>query len=300
MVSYSEVDLSTITVPSRHRETDRVKLHALAESIREIGLQHPIGLTRDLELIHGRHRLEACRLLEWSKIPALIHELDDLRAELAEIDENVERNGLTALQEAQALRRRKEIFEVLHPETKRGVAGGKARQNSANDKMSFAQATAKKVRRSARSVQRTVAVAERIPQDVQEAIANTPIADKRSELVKLSKLPEDEQRTVAQKLAAGEAKTIAQARGEKPQNSEGGVEVQQTDSKIESPAPDQNGDSANRDERLGGLGPVDPDSENFWSDLEAAVRRWASAHPHGLAKAASKLGNLAAKLRHDS
>ncbi|HUT58380.1 MAG TPA: ParB N-terminal domain-containing protein, partial [Phycisphaerae bacterium] len=288
MVSYSEVDLSTITVPARHRETDPLKVRALAESISEIGLQHPIGLAQNLKLIHGRHRLEACRMLEWSKIPALIHELDDLRAELAEIDENVERNGLNALQEAQAFKRRKEIYEALHPGTKRGVAGGKARQGSATDKMSFAEATAKKAGRSARSVRRAVALAERIPEDVQKAIADTPIADKRSELIKLSKLPEDEQRTVAQKLAAGEAKTIAQARGEKPQNREGRVEAQRTDSKIEPPAPDRNGDSANRHEPLRGLGQVDPDSENFWSDLEAAIRQWASAHTHGLAKAATE------------
>ena len=62
------------------------------------------------------------------------------------------REDLTALEEAFALKRRKELYDAKHPETRRGVGGAKARwqeEGMLNDKMSvsteapsFAKATA--------------------------------------------------------------------------------------------------------------------------------------------------------------
>src|SRR5664279_4029286 len=46
-----------------------------------------------------------------------LHDLDDLRAQLAGIDENIEHRVFTILEEVQALARRKTIYETLHPET---------------------------------------------------------------------------------------------------------------------------------------------------------------------------------------
>ena len=55
----------------------------------------------------------AARRLGWQSIPARIAPLDALRAELAEIDENLIRQELTALEEAEHLQRRVEILEAL-------------------------------------------------------------------------------------------------------------------------------------------------------------------------------------------
>ena len=49
-----------------------------------------------------------------------------LVAEMAELDENLMRRELTVLQRAEMLARRKQLYEALHPEAKRGVAGGRA------------------------------------------------------------------------------------------------------------------------------------------------------------------------------
>jgi len=199
--------------PNRRRpEPDKVKM--VADSILEIGLQNPIGVTKDFRLIHGRNRLEAFRLLGRPKIPAIVHDLDDLHAELAEIDENIARSPLTAMEQTKALARRKEIYETLHPETKTGkkaakTEGGKKARTPAA--ASFADDTAEKTGTSPRTVQRDVAIGQAIPDEIAELIKDTPIADNKRELKKLARLEPEEQKVVAQMLAEGEVDTVSEA-----------------------------------------------------------------------------------------
>ena len=78
-----------------------------------------------MHCLAGLHRLEACRALGWATIPVTVVATDTLRNELAELDENLVRRQLTALQEADALAWRKELYEALHPETRsRTITGG--------------------------------------------------------------------------------------------------------------------------------------------------------------------------------
>ena len=76
--------------------------------------------------------------------------------------------NLNKMQEAKALKRRKQIYLELHPETKRGTAGGKASGSSrrgeerTNDNVTFVQDTATKTGRSRRSVERDVAIGEAV------------------------------------------------------------------------------------------------------------------------------------------
>lgn len=69
--------------------------------------------------------------------------------------------------------RRKQIYEALHPETKQYVAGGKARQKTASDKMSFANDTAKKIGKSKRTIERDLQIAENIDEDVKRELEGT-------------------------------------------------------------------------------------------------------------------------------
>jgi hypothetical protein len=48
----------------------------------------------------------------------MVLDVDELSSELAEIDENLIRNPLTKLEESEQMKRRKEIYEILHPESK--------------------------------------------------------------------------------------------------------------------------------------------------------------------------------------
>src|SRR5207249_4059985 len=68
-------------------------LTALAASIREHGLLHPIVITPQGRLVAGFRRLEACRQLGWTEVGVHVVELDDLLR--AEHDENTLRKDFT-------------------------------------------------------------------------------------------------------------------------------------------------------------------------------------------------------------
>lgn len=81
--------VESVKVVGRHRFA-MGNVRALADSIADVGLLNPITLTRDSRLVAGHRRLDACRLLGWSEIPArFVDSLDDASRLLrAERDEN--------------------------------------------------------------------------------------------------------------------------------------------------------------------------------------------------------------------
>lgn len=170
---------------------------ALADSIREVGLLQPIVVGRDMVLVAGLHRLRACESLGWKEIEATVCDLEGLRAELAEIDENLCRSELTVLQRGEHLAKRKRIYEFLHPETKAKVAGGKARQGVATEIISFAADTAKKTGMSERSVRHDVQIAERLAPEVKEAIRGTEVEDSKTDLLALARIKDGAQQKAA-------------------------------------------------------------------------------------------------------
>ena len=184
----------------------------LKESIARLGLLHPITLTPDLKLIAGRHRLAACKALGLKRIQATILPLSRLSAELATLDENLSRSELTVLQRAEALARRKELYLLVHPETRRGVAGGKARHGKQqSETVSFARAVARRVRRTPRSVHHEIQIAREIPPDVRAVLHGTTIENRKRDLVYLARLPHEDQRRIATFIASGRAKRVREA-----------------------------------------------------------------------------------------
>jgi ParB family chromosome partitioning protein len=215
-----ECPIRQITVGARRRELR--PLQELKGSIQEIGLLNPITLATapgGYRLVAGYHRLEACRDLGWTNIPAVVVTLDKLRTELAEIDENIIRNEGSALERMEEMKRRKEIYEALHPATKHGGdrgnqhTGGKPRQvaDSATCLPSFAADTAAKTGASERAVRENVQAVTNLADDVKETIRQTPIADSKTELLQLSRMQPDSQRVIARKVADGQARSVKEA-----------------------------------------------------------------------------------------
>jgi N6-adenosine-specific RNA methylase IME4/ParB-like chromosome segregation protein Spo0J len=77
-MAIEKLPIGSIQVEHRFRK-DLGDLDALAESIAEIGLLHPIVVTPDHRLVAGQRRLEACQRLGWAAVPVHIVALDDIR-----------------------------------------------------------------------------------------------------------------------------------------------------------------------------------------------------------------------------
>jgi hypothetical protein len=82
---------------------------------------------------------------------------------------------------------------LKHPETKsvtvRGGPGRGKKTNAESAPVSFAADTAAKTGRSERSVQVDTQIAESIPEDVRDAIRETPLADSKTDLLAMARLP---------------------------------------------------------------------------------------------------------------
>jgi ParB/RepB/Spo0J family partition protein len=79
-----ELPISSIKVGPRHRK-NLGDIEALARSIADVGLLHPIVITPERELIAGQRRLEAYRQLGLAEIPVTVVSLSDIvRGEYAE------------------------------------------------------------------------------------------------------------------------------------------------------------------------------------------------------------------------
>src|SRR5262249_220778 len=153
-----------------------------AKSIEQLGLLiNPVTVTQDLTLVAGHRRLEACKLLGWETIPAHIVSLDEVTASLAEIDENLQREELNALEPAEQAAERKQLYLVKYPETRPvKERGGPGRGKKTNDKLSpvsFAEDTATKTGKDRRTVQREAQIGENITQEARDLVRDTPVAE---------------------------------------------------------------------------------------------------------------------------
>ena len=107
---------------------------------------------------------------------------------------------------------RKEVYERLHPETKRGVAGGLARQGSASELSSFAATTAEKFNMTMRQVQKIVAAGSKLQPDQVSALRQAPKPVTLKDLTEIAKIAQPTDRySVVERLAAGRAKSAADA-----------------------------------------------------------------------------------------
>lgn len=157
----TSIPLDRIEVGERLRAVDADYVALIAESLTERGLDTPIivtaaGADGRHTLIAGGHRVAAARLAGWSEIAAKVVAADELQAKLIEIDENLIRRELSALDRAVFLAERKRIYEALHPEARRGGARRGTKTTSLSV-WSFSKATAQKLGVDERTIQRAVA-----------------------------------------------------------------------------------------------------------------------------------------------
>ncbi len=109
-------------------------LEELAESIKVQGVMQPI-VVRSIgegryEIIAGERRWRATQLAGLDRIPAVIREVPDEAAIAMALIENIQRENLNPIEEAVALKRLQDEFELTHAEVAQAV--GKSRTTITN------------------------------------------------------------------------------------------------------------------------------------------------------------------------
>lgn len=204
-----KIHVDEIQIKEGRRELDADHVRELADSIRELGLLNPITVDKEHTLIAGLHRLEAVKLLDWPEVECTVSSLEGLRAEMAEIDENLVRHDLGYIEEGEQLARRKEIYETLHPETRQGMRNGQTSKTatvSVLEAKPFAEDTAEKIGVAARTVRSKIQVAKNLTPEVKQIAKEKEIGFKNA--VKLSRLEPEQQKEAAVLLAAKEIKSV--------------------------------------------------------------------------------------------
>ncbi len=110
-------------------------LDELAESIRAQGIIQPIVVRRleqsnDYEIIAGERRWRAAQLAGLEKVPCIVKQVADDSAVAIALIENIQREDLNAMEEAVALNRLIEEFDLTHQQTADAV--GKSRASVSN------------------------------------------------------------------------------------------------------------------------------------------------------------------------
>ena len=113
---------------------DDAALQTLADSIKSQGLMQPI-LVREIsaeryEIIAGERRWRAATMAGLETIPVLVREISDESAAVMALIENIQREDLNALEEAQGIKRLIEEFSMTHEAA--AFAVGRSRSAASN------------------------------------------------------------------------------------------------------------------------------------------------------------------------
>jgi ParB family chromosome partitioning protein len=139
--SSKEADLKNIPIdliqPGKYQpRTDmhEAALEELANSIRKQGVMQPIVVrsisSSRYEIVAGERRWRASQLAELHTIPAIIKEVSDESAIAMSLIENIQRENLNPIEEAMALKRLQDEFQLTQQEVADAV--GKSRATVTN------------------------------------------------------------------------------------------------------------------------------------------------------------------------
>ncbi len=214
----TRIKLADIDQSGRLRPVDQDQALLIASSMDAIGLKTPIQVRpapknakRPFLLVIGGHRCAAAALLGWDEIDAHVVDMTADEARMQEVDENLYRADLTALDRAVFLAEKKRLFEKLHPETKHGGDRRSDQVAIFGDLIPrFSDEVAERLGYSERTIQRTLQRAK-LPADIRARIAGTPLADNGSELDALLKLEPSQRHPALDLVFAEKAPRIAVA-----------------------------------------------------------------------------------------
>ena len=122
-------------VQPRRVFTDQ-ELDNLTSSIRENGLLQPLvvrpapGTSDRFEIVAGERRFRALNRLEWTEVPVIVRDADDETLLVLALVENLQREALNPLEEAEGYESLAQRFDMKHADIAKAV--GKDRSTVAN------------------------------------------------------------------------------------------------------------------------------------------------------------------------
>ena len=125
--------------PGRYQPRTRMdegSLYELAESIKNQGVMQPVlvrplaGSANDYEIIAGERRVRAAKLAGLDEVPVLVKDVPDESAAVMALIENMQREDLNPLEEAQGLQRLVSEFKLTHEQA--AAAVGRSRSAASN------------------------------------------------------------------------------------------------------------------------------------------------------------------------
>lgn len=119
--SIEKIDLDTIRAnkDQPRKEFDEEKIKELAESIKSHGIIQPLILRKKdgyYEIVAGERRFRAAKLVQLEKVPAIVVDIDDDKANVLSIIENIQREDLNAVEEASSYKSLLERYKITQEE----------------------------------------------------------------------------------------------------------------------------------------------------------------------------------------
>ena len=116
------------------KDIDPEKLQELSDSIKAQGIIQPIIVRKidaeKYEIVAGERRWRAAQLAGLQEVPVVIRDINDRAAIAQTLIENIQREDLNPLEEAEALKRLLDEFDMTHQQTAEAV--GKSRTTITN------------------------------------------------------------------------------------------------------------------------------------------------------------------------
>jgi ParB/RepB/Spo0J family partition protein len=175
--------IADIAMPKKWRSIQQDKVDALAASMNQIGLRTPISVRnskKGIQLVAGRHRLEAAKKLGWKRIDAIVMPDDYLDRRIWHNAENLDRADLTALERAEAVAQRAK--DVAEKAAQRAHRGGRQPHDKGISKAAKALGTSRE------NVSRSKKIAAISP-EAKEAAVKARLADNEAALLKVAREP---------------------------------------------------------------------------------------------------------------
>lgn len=131
--SIEKIDIDLIEARSDQPRKNFENIEELAESIKEYGLLNPIVLSKNndkYEIIAGERRYRASIKAGLKKIDAIVRDFNQKDIDILSLVENIQREDLSALEEAEAYKKLIDDFSMTQEEISKSM--GKSRSYIAN------------------------------------------------------------------------------------------------------------------------------------------------------------------------